>query len=261
MTPFHQRHVNQLRNRHLSDETSDLAHVVRTEQPLVQKAPLALLFWVTLPLWMGWVTFSLYYDDTRAAAYTVENGMLQNVTVAGYLIAAAFFARTWQHTSSHFPMRRWSLILLAVGSALVALEEVNWGQSFLHYSTPAILERTNIQQEVSLHNLELPGPFAGRHWSNEILWLLTVLGGIVLPILLLTSASLRRFLSSHAFPVPPWVVQAYFFGASIIPKDGSLLGQLSRDNIPSELREVTVAVAIAIWAWAACRSVKSHGAA
>ena len=35
----------------------------------------------------------------------------------------------------------------------------------------------------------------------------------------------------------------------MIPRDGVMLGRLSRDNIPSELREVTIAVAMLIWAW------------
>jgi hypothetical protein len=207
---------------------------------------------------MACVFFSLFYDDTVAAAYTVENGALQNVTVAGYLFATVLFAYAWLQTPSHFPLRRWSLLLLAVGSAFVALEEVNWGQSFLHYSTPAFLEQANIQQEVSLHNLELPGPLAGRHWSNELLWLLTVLGGVVLPLLFLTSTSVRRVLRGYGLTVPPWVVQGYCFAAAIIPKDGDLLGRLSRDNIPSELREVTIAIAIAIWAWGAWRAARSN---
>jgi hypothetical protein len=210
---------------------------------------------------MAWVFFSLLYDDAVAAAFTIENGALQNVTVAGYLLATALFAHAYFQTSSHSPLRRWCLLLLAAGSAFVALEEVNWGQSVLHYSTPSFLEQANIQQEVSLHNLELPGPLAGRHWSNEVLWLLTVLGGIVLPMLLLTSTSVRRVVRGHGLPVPPWVTQAYCFAAAVIPKDGDFLGRLSRDNIPSELREVTVAIAIAIWAWGVWRAMTSDGEA
>lgn len=237
--------------------SSDVGHVGRQIWPLISSVPLPLLFWVMLPLWMAWVFLSLFHDDSVAAAYTVENGVLQNVTVAGYLLATVLFAHAGLQTPSHSPLRRWSLLLLAVGSAFVALEEVNWGQSVLHYSTPAFLEEANLQQEVSLHNLELPGPLAGRHWSNEILWVLTVLGGIVLPMLLLTNASVRRLVHNHGLPVPPWVVQGYCFAAAIIPKDGDLLGRLSRDNIPSELREVTVAVAVAIWAWGAWRVSRS----
>ena len=245
----------------LTGTSSAVGHAGRQTWPLVGPAPLPLFFWAILPCWLAWVFSSLFYDDTVAAAYTVENGALQNVTVAGYLLAAALFAHACFQTSSHLPLRRWSLLLLAAGSAFVALEEVNWGQSFLHYPTPAILEQANLQQEVSLHNLELPGSLAGRHWSNELLWLLTVLGGIILPVLLLASTFVRRVVRDHGLPVPPWVTQAYCFAAAVIPKDGDLLGRLSRDNIPSELREVTVAIAITIWAWGVWRAMTSDGEA
>ena len=112
-----------------------------------------------------------------------------------------------------------------------------------------MLARTNIQQEVSLHNLELPG-LPGRHWSNDLLWGLSLVGGVIVPILLLGSTIVRRLSLITEIPLPPWISQGYFLAAAFIPRDGDMLGRLSRDNSPSELREVTIAFTMLIWAWA-----------
>ncbi len=37
---------------------------------------------------------------------------------------------------------------------LVAMEEIAWGQQFLHFETPGYLENINIQGEVTLHNVK-----------------------------------------------------------------------------------------------------------
>jgi len=48
-------------------------------------------------------------------------------------------------------------------------------------------------------------------------------------------------------PLPPWISQAYFFVAALIPLDNVI--KLQRANIPSELREVIIAIGITIWLW------------
>ena len=71
----------------------------------------------------------------------------------------------------------------------------------------------------------------------------------MIPISLLASPQIRRLTCIAEIPVPPWVSQGYFLAAALIPLDGHMLGRLSRDNVPSELREVTIAMAMLIWAW------------
>jgi len=210
---------------------------------------------LALILWIAWVAWSLTINDRLAARLTLENGLLQDVTVLCYAAAAfLLFSLALPSLSPKTPpnLRRWWLLVLAFGCLGVAGEEINWGQSVVEYETPEFLARTNIQQEVSLHNIELPG-LPGRHWSNDVLWGISLLGGIAIPIFLSASARVRRLSWITEIPLPPWISQGYFLAAAVIPRDAAMLGRLSRDNIPSELREVTIAIAMLIWAWSLWR--------
>jgi hypothetical protein len=223
--------------------------------PAVLPPALNTALWLILILWMAWVAWTLTINDGPAAGMTLENGLLQHLTVLCYGTAAILLFRLMLQTlgpDAAPGFRRWWLLILALGCLGVAGEEINWGQSILNYETPEFLAHTNIQQEVSLHNLELPG-LPGRHWSNDILWGISLFGGAILPIALLASARFRLMAWRWDIPLPPWISQSYFLAAVLIPRDGNMLGQLSRDNIPSELREVTIAFAMLIWAWAVWR--------
>lgn len=214
--------------------------------PRVQNA-----LWLVLALWVAWVMKSLILDDRLAASLTLENGLLQNITFLCYSAATiVFFRLALRAVCPHEPpgLQRWWFLILALGCLVVAGEEINWGQSLIRYETPDFLASANIQQEVSLHNIELPG-LTGRHWSNVVLWGISLVGGVMIPISLLASTQIRRLAWVAEIPVPPWVSQGYFLAAALIPRDGDMLGRLSRDNIPSELREVTIAMAMLIWAW------------
>ena len=233
--------------------------------PDVSPAWLRLILWALLPPWLLWVGVSLVKDDTLASALTSENGLLQNLTVFFYGIAGLLLFRLalrQHHARAGRRLQRWWLLALGIGCVFIAGEEMNWGQTFLHYATPHWLEGANIQQEFSMHNLRLPGSLSGKHWANEILWWLAIVGGAVLPFALMYSGTFRRMAWMLELPIPPWLAQVYWLAAALIPRDGWLLGRLTRDNIPSELREVTIALAVAIWAWSlrrgAFRSHRTH---
>jgi hypothetical protein len=185
----------------------------------------------------------------------LENGLLQNITVICYGAAAIVFFRMVLralHPCELSGLQRWWFLVLTLGCLVVAGEEINWGQSLIQYETPDFLASTNLQHEVNLHNIELPG-LPGRHWSNVVLWGISFLGGVVIPTCLLASKKIRQLIWNAEIPVPPWVSQGYFLAAALIPLDGAMLGRLSRENISSELREVTIAMAMLIWAWGSWR--------
>ena len=246
-----------LRRVLLRDWRTSLARHAHRTAPLAREITppfpprLQTALWLVLALWMAWIMKSLILDDRLAARFTLENGLLQNITVLCYGAAAIIFLKAvLPALRSHElqGLQRWWLLILVLGCFMVAGEEINWGQNLIHYKTPDFLASTNIQHEINLHNVELPG-LPGRHWSNVALWAISLLGGIVVPISLLASTQLRRLTWIAEIPVPPWVSQGYFLAAALIPLDGHMLGRLSRDNVPSELREVTIAMAMLIWAW------------
>ena len=234
-------------SRPISPTALDIRHIGPGNFPFTYET----VFRSLLVLWASWISWSLIMDDRLAAALTLENGLLQDATVTLYVIAAFFFLGSLFRTmasGARVGLTKWWFLVLSVGCIGVAGEEINWGQSVMPYATPDFLVRTNIQQEVSLHNIELPG-LGGRHWSNAVLWVISLIGGVALPLLLLLSGWTRRFVRMLDIPIPPWTSQAFLFVAAIIPPDGIVLGRLSRDNIPSELREVTVACAMMLWGW------------
>lgn len=220
--------------------------------PSVSPRGLGIAMWLLLPPWMLWVAMSLMADDTRAAAWTLENGFLQFLTVVCYVLGGVLVARlTWlQFRTAVSPSpRRWWLLVLTVGCLMVAGEETNWGQTYLNFETPELIRQSNLQQQFSIHNLRLPGDISGTYVSNEILWWLAILGGGILPLVLLMSPRMRGWAWAGELPLPPWQVQAYCLTAAAIPRDDDMLGKLTRANIPSELREVTIAMAVALWMW------------
>ena len=119
---------------------------------------------------------------------------------------------------------------------------------YLRYRTPDLMQDVNYQGEFSFHNVELPWLLPLQvYWANEVLWSLAVLGGLALPCFVLTSRRVRRWLWAWEVPVPPWISQAFFFSAALIPRDRAVLDQFQHNNMPSELREFAIAVGVAIW--------------
>ena len=54
---------------------------------------------------------------------------------------------------------------------LIAMEEISWGQWFLHFNTPINWEKINMQGETTLHNLK------GMQGNSELLRILFGIGG------------------------------------------------------------------------------------
>ena len=201
-------------------------------------------------IWIGFCSFSLLRSDDLAAFVTTEMGLSETGTVICYIFATILaFALALPHFQRRVRgLAKWWLVVICFGSLLVALEETNWGQLYLRYRTPDLMQDVNYQGEFSFHNVELPWLLPLQvYWANEVLWSLAVLGGLALPCFVLTSRRVRRWLWAWEVPVPPWISQAFFFSAALIPRDRAVLDQFQHNNMPSELREFAIAVGVAIW--------------
>lgn len=190
--------------------------------------------------------------------WTSENGVFETITVLAYLGGGIVTARAlWPSLRGGFRAgdpRRWFLLAAAAGCFLIAGEETDWGQTYLRYATPETFEHANIQSDLSLHNLALPDSFGVTRWANWVLTLMAAgLGGVV-PILLFASAFFRRLVHALDVPLPPYWSQAVLFAAALIPE---IEGRFVRNNVGSELREVTIAVAIFVWL--ACATRRASG--
>ena len=95
------------------------------------------------------VAFVYFANRDLLERLTVEDGAFEYVQAALYFGAAIAFAVVAWRTRA----RSWAT-LLALGTFLVAGEEISWGQRIFGISTPTSLEDTNVQGELNLHNLE-----------------------------------------------------------------------------------------------------------
>jgi hypothetical protein len=217
--------------------------------PAGQSVWLENFLWFLLPIWGVGVAISLIPGyEGMAYRLTQERGVFETLTVVFYVFAGIVALR------SAFPLfgrnapgglLRWWFLVLAIGCLFVAVEEINWGDMYFSYKAGEFIREVNYQDEISLHNIPLP--FAGSYWANVLLQILAVCGGILLPVFVWASKSFRSWMMAIEAPLPPWISQAFFFVAALIPQDKML--QLQRANIPSELRELTVAIGVAIWLW------------
>ena len=64
--------------------------------------------------------------------------------ISSYLFAAQFFF-------SDIKKQNFWYLLLAVGTFLIAMEEISWGQRILSISTPEFLRQVNFQGEIGFH--------------------------------------------------------------------------------------------------------------
>lgn len=215
---------------------------------------------VTNGLWAGAVVWlvSVFVGITMGAEWlhdlTYENGPLETLTVIAYIGAALIALLGFRQSSGEGRrpgLRRWVLLIAAAGAFLIAAEETDWGQVYLRYETPEAFEAANIQQDLSLHNLAPPGVVPGTRWAN---WTLRGLGfalGGIVPLLLFTWPFFRRWMWAWQVPIPPLVCQCLLFLSAFIPEAAETY---SRNNVGSEIREVTIAVAVVIWMWTAHRA-------
>ncbi|MFB0976798.1 MAG: hypothetical protein QMC73_03965 [Myxococcota bacterium] len=191
---------------------------------------------------------------------TFENGPLETLTVLSYLGAGGFAVASFRAcsvSSSGAGLRRWIVLIAALGCFLIAAEETDWGQVYFNYETPESFDHANIQSDLSFHNLAPPGFVPGTRWANWLLRTLAFLIGGVVPLLIQMSAGFRQWMWAWQIPVPPVASMVALFASAFIPEAAELY---ERNNVGSELREVTIAVAVAFWMFTAWRSDRTKGA-
>jgi hypothetical protein len=136
-----------------------------------------------------------------------EDGVLEWATVFAFLFAAGGLARAALRPAAIGARATWSAAGLALFCALVALEEISWGQRLIGYRPPAYFLEHNFQQELNLHNV-------ASGFVRELV-LVAVLGawGCALPL------ALRRprmaALAARTGLLAPPLALAPGFGASL----------------------------------------------
>jgi hypothetical protein len=183
------------------------------------------------------------WEPSVLAGLTVEDGVVEYLTAALFLVSAVAFAAA----SVVRAARKLWVLPLAAACFLVAGEEVSWGQRLLGIGTPGGLAEVNVQGETNLHNIE------GVHGivrAVAVVVLVTVFA--LLPLAVRHSRALRALAVRLRFPVPPLIaVLPVLVGIAFMAAPRLLAGEVSfaLDEV-GELYVVAAWLVFAMSTWA-----------
>jgi hypothetical protein len=158
---------------------------------------------------------ALLLDGKTFVFFVAEDHFFEYLSAFAFLGAGVFFllafrrSRLPDHRFDNPPIKRLAYVVLAVVFVIGAGEEISWGQRVLGYETPVALRRLNVQEEATLHNLEV---FEGEDGIVtvdrlfDIFWFtFTVVG----PFTAALFTPFQRYIS-RLVPVPHWSLGALF---------------------------------------------------
>ena len=170
---------------------------------------LSLVFFLVIP-------YFLYLIPNKQIIYQVgaEDGLFEYLTALFFLGSSIFFMRAY---ISH---KNWFFIVLATLMFFGAGEEISWGQRILGLSTPDVLNRINVQGELTLHNIEALNShyFDGTQKTglaklftiNTLYKIFCVVYAVLLPIASLTIQPVASLSRKLRLPIPPLAIGAFF---------------------------------------------------
>lgn len=114
---------------------------------------------ILLILFEGWVCkYSKYrtnIDESICEKYFLnfwsENGFVETIQVI--FILSALLVIIYSIKKSKIKIEKRILLIISFGLFYYLGEEISWGQHYLNFNTPVILENLNNQKEFNLHNI------------------------------------------------------------------------------------------------------------
>jgi hypothetical protein len=140
------------------------------------------------------IVFLHFWKPSVVAGLTVEDGAVEYLTAALFLVAAVAFSAAAVVRAA----RKLWVLPLAAACFLVAGEEVSWGQRLRGVGTPGALAEVNVQGETNLHNIE------GVHGivrAVSVVVLVTLFA--LLPLAAQRFRAVRELADGLRFPLPP----------------------------------------------------------
>jgi len=162
----------------------------------------------------------IFFDVKTVSNLGAEDHFFEWLTPIFFWIGCAVFFLTFLKTKNPF------FLILAITMFIAAGEEISWGQRIFEFKTPEALEKTNVQDEFTLHNIAIFNSvdFKGnpKHGLarlleiNFIFRLCTLLCGIVLPFCVYHFKFVSRITMKMRIPIPPISIGLFFFISWII---------------------------------------------
>ena len=87
-----------------------------------------------------------------------EDNLGENATFIAFTLAAGLMF--YLFLKSKIKSQKLACGLIAIGSAFIAAEEISWGQRILRIPLPDSLREINVQEEITLHNIDTFADFS-----------------------------------------------------------------------------------------------------
>lgn len=139
--------------------------------------------------------------------FNKEDHFIEYVQVVVLVIAALTSFQVFRQLSSRGEkILKYIFLVGFIGLMVVAFEEISWGQRLLGIDTPETIAEINVQDEITLHNLEV---------VSEIIWQTYFVLSLIASKAWLLKGQLRKLgqrasLYSRLL-IPPWYTTTYFF--------------------------------------------------
>jgi len=156
---------------------------------------------VGLALLMALAYATLFLPKPWVDYFTFEDGVWESMGALAIFSASITMILLWRRSRGR-ETRLYQIALLCLAAIffLIAGEEVAWGQHFLHWPTPADLDRYNNQHETTLHNIRAVNGDANRAFNA--FWFAF---GVLVPLLAALDERARRFLRRNLPVFPLWL--------------------------------------------------------
>ena len=113
---------------------------------------------IVLAIFLSYSVF-LIFDNHTIILLTKEDGLFESLGAISFLIASIIFFLTFLKDKSGNDFKFFKtkknifFLLLGITFFLGFAEEISWGQRIFNLPTPEILNKYNIQKEMTIHNL------------------------------------------------------------------------------------------------------------
>lgn len=156
---------------------------------------------------------TLSAGDQFANYLFTEDHYFENVGAISLFLTSFMFFYVFlltlksQSRDVFFRMKLIALLGLAVIAFFGAGEEISWGQRIFNIQTPEALARVNVQDEITVHNIEINGYPIPFERIFDLFWLTIT---VVIPLAGLYNVPFRQF-GNKIFIVLPLGIGCLFF--------------------------------------------------
>ncbi len=179
-------------------------YFTRNEIPPFRKPWQRATFVFPIALFAVFILMKIFLPEVYLAQVH-EDSVVEYTQALFYLAAAVLaavgalaFSRRGEHFGSAV------FLILALGFFLVCGDEISWGQRLFHFGNPRIFAEYNVQDETSLHNLNIVQPFL-----HKIYILVGFLGAFAWKLMPMRWRGWRGGLPEYL--IPDWFLAPYFF--------------------------------------------------